>query len=150
MTGTVVVDTTCLVVLERIGCIDILKRIFPEVCVPTAVQQELGSIPEWLTVVPIHNAGLVSSLGTQLGKGEAEAIALAVELGNSLIVSDDKKARRIARQMGLSVMGTLAVLVRAKQAGAVGQVKPLLDAMKHAGFHMTDTLYQETLRLAGE
>lgn len=128
---------------------DVLERIFRKVCVPTAVQQELGATPEWLTVVPPHDPALVSALRTQLDKGESEAIALTIELGGSL-VSDDKKARRIARQMGLYVMGTLSVLVRAKQAGAVDQVKPLLDAMKRVGFHMTDELYQETLRLAGE
>jgi len=139
LTGTAVVDTTCLIVLARIGRIDVLKRIFPRVCVPTAVQQELGATPEWLTVVAPHDSALVSALRTQSDKGESEAIALAIELGSSL-VSDDKKARRIARQMGLHVMGTPAVLVRAKQAGAVNQVKPLLDAMKRVGFHMTDAI----------
>jgi predicted nucleic acid-binding protein len=52
-----------------------------------------------------------------IGPGEAEAIALAIEAGAARIVLDDKKARRIARELGVTVTGTVGVLLRAKQRG---------------------------------
>jgi len=63
---------------------------------------------------------------------------------------DDKKARRIARQIGLQVIGTVGVLLRAKREGVIAAIQPILAALQEAGFRMSDGLYAETLRLAGE
>ena len=92
----------------------------------------------------------MEALKTQLDMGESAAIALAMELGDALVILDDKKARRIGRQMGLRVVGTLGVLLRAKQSGAVPAVGPVLAALQQRGFRLTPALYQEALRLAGE
>lgn len=66
------------------------------------------------------------------------------------VILDDKKARRVARQAGLTVIGTLGVLLRAKRRGVVPTVGPPLTALQKAGFRMTRALYDEALRLAGE
>lgn len=150
MSGGVVADSTCLIVLDRIRRLDILRAVYPDVCVPSAVQQEVGGLPDWLTVIPVRDLSLVSALETQLDRGESEAIALSMELGAMSVILDEKKARRIASQMGLHVVGTLAVLLRARRNGIIAEVKPLLNEMDQAGFHMTSNLYKEALRLAGE
>lgn len=93
---------------------------------------------------------IVTALKTQLDEGESYAIALAMELGNLPIILDDKKARRIAKQLGLQVIGTLGVLLRAKQMGVIKEISPFLDALQNAGFYMTNDLYLESLRIAGE
>lgn len=104
----------------------------------------------WLTVRPVDDLRVVTALLTQLDDGEAQAIALAMELTDVSVILDDKKARRVARQAGLAVIGTFGVLLRAKRHGVVPAIRPLLAALREAGFRMTAALYDETLRLTGE
>ena len=71
-------------------------------------------------------------------------------MGDAVLILDDKKARRVARQMGLKLVGTIGVLLQAKEHGAIPALQPLLAALQQAGFRMTAPLYTEALRLAGE
>ena len=150
MSEQAVTDSTCLIALERIGQLDLLRQVFAPLFAPPAVQAELGVSVDWLVVRPVSDMRIVVALKTQLDEGEAQVIALAMELGDILVVLDDKKARRIARQMDLRVIGTLGILLRAKQEGVVTELKSSLNALRRVGFYMTDELYQETLRIAGE
>jgi predicted nucleic acid-binding protein len=76
LTGRAVTNSTCLIGLERIERLDILSRVFDTVFAPPAVA----------------NPSVVIALRTQMDEGEAEAIALALELDNVLLILDDKKA----------------------------------------------------------
>jgi predicted nucleic acid-binding protein len=145
-----VVDSTCLIALERIGRLDILPALFPEIVAPPAVAEEFGSALAWMTVRAVSNEIFTASLRTQLHRGEAETIALAAEIMADRIVLDDKKARRIARQMGLRSIGTVGVILRARRDGIVPLCRPVLDALAREGFYMSDALFQEALRQAGE
>lgn len=145
-----VVDTTCLVALERIGQLDILPRLFPEIVAPPTVVEEFGGSPEWLNVRAVSNDLFATALRTQLHRGEAEVIALAAEISAESIVLDDKKARRIARELGLRPIGTVGVILRAKRGGVIPACRPLLDSLMSEGFYLSDALYGEALRLAGE
>ncbi len=150
MTGRAVTNSTCLIALERIGQLALLPQIFATVLAPPAVQSEFGSPIGWLAVEVVKDLRVVTALKTQLDDGEAHAIALAVELGDVFIILDDKKARRVARQMGLKVIGTVGVILRAKQKGMIPAIRPVLIALGERGFRMTPALYGEALRLAGE
>ena len=88
--------------------------------------------------------------GIQIGAGESEAIALALELGNVFVLLDDKKARQIAKQLGLEIIGTIGLILRAKRKGLIEKVKPVLNELIMAGFRIKVNLYQEALRLANE
>jgi len=92
----------------------------------------------------------LAPLRTQLHRTEAEAIALAAEIHGDRIVLDDKKARRVARELGLDPTGTVGVILRAKRKGVVPHCRPLLDDLMREGFYLSDSLYEEALRLAGE
>lgn len=150
MSEYAVTNSTCLIALERIGRLDIPPQVFATVTAPPAVQAELGAPVDWLVIKPVQNAAVVAALKTQIDDGEAHAIALAMELGDVILILDDKKARRVARQIGLKVLGTIGILVRAKRKSVIPAVEPLLTALEQAGFHMTATLRQEALRLSGE
>jgi predicted nucleic acid-binding protein len=63
---------------------------------------------------------------------------------------DDSRARQLAEAMGLRVTGTLGILLRAKQAGLISAVEPLLDDITAQGFHLDPELHRDVLRLAGE
>lgn len=66
-------------------------------------------------VRPVQNLAHVATLKTQVDEGEAEAIALAMELGDVFVILDDRKARQLALQLNLKVIGTVGMLLRAKR-----------------------------------
>jgi uncharacterized protein len=86
----------------------------------------------------------------RLGNGEWEAIALAVELGASVILIDDRAARRLAEAAVLNVIGTLGLLLEAKRQGHVKTIRAELDKLLETSFFLSQHLYDELLRLAGE
>jgi predicted nucleic acid-binding protein len=138
--------------LEAIGRLDLLERLYGIIVVPTAVANECGSalFPAWIQVMPVQNSALVQALRLQLGAGESEAIALAVENGAERLILDDKKARRIAQQFALPLSGTLAVVLSAKEQGIIPAVQPVFDDLLASGFRVSDALLKVALRMAGE
>ena len=124
----IVADTGPLQYLVLIGEIDLLPRLFEAVAIPTAVQAEMlhpqapqavrswaVSPPQWLTVAPSPT----ESGAERRGAGERAAIALALASGAELILMDDRAGGAAALAQGLSVVGTLGVLVRAARRGMV-------------------------------
>lgn len=144
-----VVDSTCLIGLERIGHLELLSGLLEPILAPPSVVSEFGSRPQWLTIEAPVNAGIVAALKLVVDAGEAEAIALAYERGCRIIL-DDRKARVVARQLGISLTGTVGLLLRAKRVGIVPKLLPLLDALDSNHFFVGRALRVEALRLAGE
>lgn len=146
---TVVPDNTCLIALERIGKLNILSSLFDSVLIPPAVDSEFGQVLDWLKVEPLITFTISDLLKMTVGKGEAEAIALAIQL-NCLLITDDKQARSIAEQLGLSVKGTLGTLIDARRSGIIDQLKPIVEDMESNGFHISKALRDEILLIVGE
>lgn len=149
MSLTIVFDSTCLIGFERIGHLDLLPKLYTEVVVPPAVVAEFGRQLSWMKVEPLSSPHLCNALRLTLGKGEAEAIALAVQMDGQL-VTDDKQARSVAEAMGLRVVGTLGILVRAKRAGIIERVAPFIGELERNSFRISRALREEVLILAGE
>ena len=149
MKEPVVADSTCLIGLERINHLDLLQSLFDPVVVPPEVKREFGIPVPWLTVEAPTNNALVATLKILVDDGEAEAIALAQERG-WLIILDDRQARSVAGNLGISVIGTIGILVRAKHYGIIPALKPLLNELESNGFYVSEILREEALRLAGE
>ena len=149
--GKTVSNSSCLIALEAIGLLSILEKLYTGLTLPEAVAREIGAkLPVWIEVESVRNQQLVQSLQVELGAGEAEAIALSMEVKPARLILDDKKARRFARQLGLPVTGTLAILVRAKQQGFVTNVRDAIASLGKANFYVSASLAQEMIRLAGE
>ncbi len=144
-----IVDSACLISLERINFLDLLPALFDPIIAPPEVQREFGKTLSWLRIETPANQTFVAVLKTIVDFGEAEAIALAQELGH-LIILDDHQARAVAKNLGLRVSGTVGCLVKAKQEGVVTAIKPFLMALESSGFFMSKSLKEEVLRLAGE
>jgi predicted nucleic acid-binding protein len=145
----VVVDSTCLIGLEQIGRLDLLPNLFDPIHAPPEVERESGLSASWLKVENPSNPKLISALKVMVDDGEAEAIALAVER-NWKIVLDDRRARDVAQRMALKIIGTVGILVRAKREGLVPWIKPLINGLTDKGFHLSEDLKREALRLVGE
>jgi predicted nucleic acid-binding protein len=116
---------------------------------PPEVERESGLSPAWLKIEKPSNPALVAALKVTVDDGEAEAIALAAER-RWRIVLDDRRARDVAQRMELKVIGTVGLLIRAKRAGLLPWIKPLLNELTEKGFHLSETLKREALRLVGE
>lgn len=149
MKEPVVVDSTCLIGLEQIGRLDLLPNLFEPICAPPEVQRESGFSSEWLRIETPANPDFISALKVMVDDGEAEAIALAVER-NWKIVLDDRRARDLAQRLGLKIIGTVGILVRAKRSGLLPWINPLLNELTNKGFHLSEDLKREALRMAGE
>jgi len=145
----VVSDSTCLIGLERVGKLEILPALFDSVMIPPEVDREFGIKFEWLKVKNLRNNFLVVALQMVVDAGEAEAIALASEK-NCLLISDDKQARAAAKRLGVSVIGTAGILIRAKQNGVISEIKPILDNLELNDFFISRALREEVLKIVGE
>ena len=149
MSQIVVSDSTCLIGLERIERLDLLPAVFESVWIPPAVAEEFGDAFPWLHVKSPANSAIVRAFNVVVDLGEAEAIALAQELGCEVIL-DDRKARRLAAQEHVPHIGLLMVLLRAKDAGKLASVAPVIKALRRQKFFFSDSLVAKVLRLADE
>lgn len=148
--------------LERL---DLLHDQFPDVRIPQDVLNELQvgyEYPEmariqqaidaqWLTVESITNSHVQQSLMLDIDRGEAAAIALALELGMTRIVMDEADGRATAKAMGLQPIGVLGILLRAKHEGKILSLSDEMSRLRHdAGFFIAESLFQRLRREAGE
>lgn len=117
---------------------------------PIAVAKEVQTSLDWLKIKSVANPSVTIALRSQMDEGEAEAIALALELEDVVLILDDRKARRVAQQMGMRVIGTVGMLLRAKRQGVINEVKPLLLRLTKVNFRISQGIIQEALRLSGE
>ncbi len=162
---TVVSNTSPLSNLSAIGHIELLAQIYGRITIPTAVANELASAaPEdlgvrevpnlaWIEIRPVANQSLVEHLVSdrQIHIGEAEAIALAVELNADRLIIDERLGRREANRLGIPIVGILGILVAAKNRGLISAVRPLMDELiAQADFRVAPQLYTEILVMAGE
>ena len=93
----------------------------------------------------------MASLPTTLHLGEAEAIVLALEISEPVVVLlDDRAARREARRHGLTVRGTAGLILQAKEAGLIPAVHPVLMELREAGLYLSEGLYERLLAAANE
>ncbi len=85
-----------------------------------------------------------------LGDGESEALALAQQRPTDVILLDEARAVRCAREMGLPVLRTVGLLLQAKAQGHLAAVQPALAQLRASGFRLSESVYQAALRHAGE
>ncbi|MEM8970011.1 MAG: DUF3368 domain-containing protein [Bacteroidota bacterium] len=151
MSRIIVSDTSCLVLLDKLNSLYILEKLFSEITITPEIEKEFGqSLPAWITVVEVQNKEYQTVLQTNIDAGEASAIALALEQKNCLLILDDNKARKTATRLGIDYVGTLGLLVEAKEAGFIQLVKPVLEQIKATNFRITENLERKILDLAGE
>lgn len=149
MKSSIISDSTCLIGLERIQALDLLPALFDSIVIPQEVHWEFGIAMPWLHVESPLNKALVISLKLVIDDGEAEAIALAYEKGWRVIL-DDRHARKVAKDLGVTMIGTVGVLVQAKRQGLIPVLKPLIEKLAENNFYISDELKEETLSLVGE
>ncbi len=151
MQKTILSDTSCLILLDKIGELDLLHKVFGEIVITQTVAGEYGlPLPIWISVQNPFNQNYQKILEASVDKGEASAIALAVELVDCLLIIDDLKGRNLAQALGIEITGTLGVILQAKLSSKINSIKPLLEKIKRTDFHISDKLEKQILAKAKE
>jgi len=159
----VVSDTTPLIGLASIQRFDLLRRLFGELYIAQAVYNEAVasgheaggakrqvSTATWIRTVSVQDRLAVEVLLDELDLGEAETIVLAREIGADWVLMDEKKGRRKLTQLGLRKIGTVGILLKAKQVGLLPAVKPDLEQLRRQGFSLSQAVVDAVLQQAGE
>lgn len=147
--SVVVADTSCLIVLHKMGRLELLSSLYTDILIPPAVLEEFANAIPFVKVLMPSDENLTRSLRLILGAGESEAISLALEQ-NCPIILDDKRARQVATGMGLTQIGTVGILVKAKQKELIPSLSNALMELEAHGFYITQELRTEALRLGNE
>lgn len=155
----IAVNTGPLIALAACDAIDLLRQLHRQVLVPTAVVEEFGrggsragvstKLPAWFDVRAL-SAPMPPLLVAHLDEGEASAIALALEARVQLVAVDERRGRLVAREMGLTVTGSLGMLLRAKRLGFIEAIGPRITAMRHKGIWLAEALIRRVLAEAQE
>jgi predicted nucleic acid-binding protein len=161
----VISDTSVITNLVAIHHLHLLQPLYERILIPEAVYRELADIDppvpgtlevqtlDWLEVISLRDRMIADQLQTQsqLDPGEAEAIALALEIKAELLLIDERRGRAIATRLGLRITGLLGILVEAKQRSLIPSVKPLMDALiATSEFRVSQLLYEQILQMVNE
>jgi predicted nucleic acid-binding protein len=161
----VVVDSSVLISLAAGEQFHLLQTIYSTIYIPPEVWREVSTSPKpfgtketqqarvdgWLIVQAPRSLAQVISLPFNLQPGETEALALALELPDPLLLVDDAQGRRAADALGIAYTGTLGVLLRAKSEHKVPMLEPVLELLKQrTSFWLSEAVYDAVMKSAGE
>lgn len=156
----IIADSSPLIALSFIEQLDLLKMLYRRTLIPPAVWDEVtvrglglsGAAAvarlDWLEIQAPNPAAL-KPLSILVDRGEAEAIALALEIPESTVLLDDSQARRVAERLGAQRIG-MGLLRRAKRLGLVEAIGPLIETLQSNGIYLRRELVEAVLRDAGE
>ncbi len=151
MSSCVIADTSCLIALDRIRALGILKEVFSTIVTTEEVKGEFGKpLPAWISIQPVRDEVKKKRLMKVLDEGEASAIALALETPAAVLIIDEKKGRKVATELKLEILGTLRVLLMAKQKGVLSSVSQAVSDLEKNNFRFSKTIRQTILKEAGE
>jgi predicted nucleic acid-binding protein len=145
----VIADTSCFILLDKINELTLLKLLFGQVVTTPIIVKEFGAdLPNWVQIKAAKDILLQNAL--DIDPGEASAIALALESGPSLLIIDDDKGRKLAKRLNLNITGSLGIFLKAKNAGIISTIKPLIEKVQQTNFRYSISVLEEILFLAGE
>ena len=147
----VISNSSCLITLDNIGMMFILRELYGRIYITEEVFDEFGrSLADWIEIKEVSDRKYLQMLNNLIDLGEASTIALSLEIEDSLMILDDRKARKVAQNLDLKFTGLLGVILKAKQEGIINSVRAVLEKLKSAKFRISEAMEKEVLRLADE
>ena len=149
-------DSSALIALAVVDQLGLLEKLYDNLLVPQAVYDEVTQIgrPQSDTLkVFLQNRVKVVDLRLAklgLGLGELEAITLYKELDADVLLIDDNRAKKFATLNGIRVIGSLGVLIKAKEHGYIEDVKPLLNQIMASEIYLSEKLISKVLDICNE
>jgi len=141
MPEIVIVDTSVLIALEKIDLLKVLCGIYKEIVLPDGVVKEFGNVNIGCYSVKKVDNRLADFLmqGLNLGRGESEVIALAYETKQKAFI-DDLKARKVGGDLGLTISGSIGILLKAEKLGLIDSALKKTQELKNKGFYISAEL----------
>ena len=150
MQEKVYVDTSSLIILNKINALDLLNKIYSNVIITNYIQLELNeAIPSWISVELTYNIDQSFLKNFNLGLGETSIIINAIK-NNGFLIIDDLKARKIATTLSLSFTGSIGILIIAKELKLIDSVKYYLEKIQETNFRLSDVLINKVLEITNE
>ncbi|MEH2129832.1 MAG: DUF3368 domain-containing protein [Nostoc sp.] len=162
-TNIIVINTAPLIsIIAAIGDLRILQSLYTQVLVPFEVCQEIlaGGASgfavsefedaDWLQKSQVPLTNISPFLLNSLDLGEASVIQLALNENIQTVCIDEAAGRRVARLSGLSVTGTIGILLRAHREGYPIDIKQAIDRMIVRGIRLSETIINFALQQTGE
>ncbi|MCD4755581.1 MAG: DUF3368 domain-containing protein [Deltaproteobacteria bacterium] len=158
----IVSNSTPLIGFASIQRFDLLKRLFGELYIPQAVYDEVVvaggdacGVHEvrnatWIKTIGVKDRLAAEVLLDELDLGEAEAIVLAREISADWVLMDERKGRRKLKQLGLRKIGTIGLLLKAKQEGLLPIIRPDIERLDQKGFSLSQFVINAVLQKANE
>jgi predicted nucleic acid-binding protein len=151
MNKIIISDTSCLIALSNIGHLEILQKLYSNVFVTQQVNDEFGSeLPPWILIQKIKDTKTYSEICGELDSGEASSITLALENPGCTLIIDEKKGRQLAKEHHIQIIGTLKVILTAKEKGIIPSVKQIVEKLTQNNFRLEKKLVGELLKAAKE
>ncbi|MEY4538256.1 MAG: hypothetical protein RLZZ306_13 [Bacteroidota bacterium] len=151
MPKTIISDTSCFIILSNIGELELLHKVYGEIITTIDIAIEYGeTLPDWVEIKAVKDNYKQQLLELQIDKGESSAIALALEIPESMVILDDYKARKIASRLGINYTGTIGVIIKAKLKGIIPSIKPILEKIKQTNFRISIEIELQALKEANE
>lgn len=152
MFKVIIADTSCLIILHNIDLLNILKGLFGEIIITPQVREEFNdSLPDWIKVVEAKNKSLLQTLSISLDKGEASSISLSLEQKDkTLLIIDERKGRKVAKELGINIIGTIGIILKAKEVGKINSLKEIIEKLESSQFRISKQLKDELLKFAKE
>ena len=159
----VVTDTSVVLSLAWLRHETLLPELFKQIAAPPQMRDEFARLaaadprfsglifPSFIQIQQPRSIPTILSDNAMLDLGERNALALALELEVDAVLIDERRAREVAAQLGLRIIGLLGILVDAKQRHLLPEIRPLLDALESgAAFRIHRDLRARVLEQAGE
>jgi predicted nucleic acid-binding protein len=141
--STIITDSSCFILLDKIGCLNILEELYGYVVTTPEIAAEYGKrLPQWVHVQAVTNRDLLYTYAEMIDIGEASAIALASEVVSPSLILDDLKGRKLAERLKLPYTGTIGVLVLAKTQGVIPLLLPYFEKIKTTDFRIPISFLQ--------
>jgi predicted nucleic acid-binding protein len=151
MPNVVIADASCLIILSKIGELDLLHLLYSQVYITPEIEIEFGEVlPDWILIEIVQDKKYQKLLEKKLDVGEASAIALASEKVDSLMILDDLKARKIAKEFDMVFTGTLGVISKAKEQSYRSEIKPIIQKILQTNFRISQEVVNALLSRYGE
>jgi len=143
----IISNTSCLIVLDNIGMLDVLKELYGKVFITEEVSKEFGkTVPDWIEVRKVSDNKYLKLMKIFVDLGEASTIALAVETDDIVIILDDLKARKLGQKLNLKITGTIGVLIKARKKNIITSTQEVLNRLRDEGFRISDEIEKEFLK----
>lgn len=147
----IISDTSCLILLMKVGELDLLRKYAERVFITSIIKNELKvELPLWIEIVDPCDKHYQHILEMELDRGEASAISLMFEIEGAVLLIDDLKGRRVAAKLNLKFSGTFGLLLKLKETGMITSLKPIIDKIRLTNFRFSEQLLSDVLRMANE